>query len=174
MSRLFTDNNPPSYYIRCAQEKNKAISVRRITSLANSAGYISDGWCMPGERRVETYKGWYVVDGCIAVRPLRCVSALDASREDPRVEIKAEDGFTSIEAILYEGEDKLLFKDYIESAWAVICIDSTSDLDKVSVTDEDLVDRRMPRSPYMKKRKISLSDKDGKAELEWEPYETLI
>ena len=174
MSRLFTDNDPPSYYIRCAQEKNKAVSVRRITSLANSAAYISDGWCMPGERKVETYKGWYVVDGCIAVRPLRCVGALDASREDPRVEIKNEGGFTSIESILYKGEDKLLFKDYIESAWAVICINSLSDLDSVSVTDEDIVDRRMPRSPYMKKRIITLADSTDKAVLEWEPYESLM
>ena len=178
MSRLFTDNNPPSYYLRCEQEKNKAIAVRRITAIANSAGYIADGWCMPGEREVTTYSvggvDWYVVDGKIAVSPLRCVNVLGESREGPNVKIKTEDGFTSIEAILYEGEDKLLFKDYIESAWAVICIDSPSDLDNVALTDEDVADRRMPRALYMKKRRITLSDKDGAAMLDFEPYETLM
>ena len=174
MSRLFIDNNPPSYYLRCAQEKNKAIAVRRITSLANSAGYIADGWCMPGERQVEIYAGWYVIDNRIAVRPLRGVSVLGEEREVPTVKIKTEDGFTSIEAILYEGEDTLLFKDYVESAWAIICIDSPSDLDNVTLTDEDVADRRMPRASYMKKRRITLSDNDGEATLEWEPYESLM
>ena len=87
--------------------------------------------------------------------------------------MKYEDGFTSIDNILYEGEDTLLFKDHIESAWAIMLINNPSELDGVTVTDEDITDRRMPRAPYMKKRKITLSDKGGEASLEYEPYDTI-
>ena len=178
MSRLFTDNLPPSYYLRCSQEKNKVVAIRRITALANSAEYIADGWCMPGEKNVETYSvggvDWYVIDGRIAVRPLRGVGVLSESRESPRVEVKTEGGFTSVEAILYEGDSRTLFKDYIESAWAIIAIEKPSDLDAVTLVDEDVQDRKIPRAPYMKKRRITLSDANGSASLDYEPYETLM
>ena len=178
MSRLFTDNNPPSYMIRTSQEKNKLVAARKISSIANSAGYIADGWCMPGERNVEMRSvngnDWYVVDGRIAVCPLRGVGASDEERVKPKVTVKTEDGFTSIEYILYEGDDTLIFKDYIESAWAIIAIDELTDLDSVVLTDEDVADRKVPRMPYMKKRRITLSDNDGATALDFEPYETLM
>lgn len=176
-SRLFTDNYPPSYAMRAEQSKNKVVTVRRISALANSAGYISDGLCMPGKRQVETYSvgnsTWYIIDEALAVMPLRGVGYADEERVAPRIEVKYEDGFTSIDNILYEGEDTLLFKDHIESAWAIMLINNPSELDGVTVTDEDITDRRMPRAPYMKKRKITLSDKGGEASLEYEPYDTI-
>lgn len=178
MSRLFTDNNPPSYFMRASQNENKLVFVRRIANIANTAEYIFDSWCIPGNPEIKEIckneNRWYIIDGKIAVCPKRCIGVSDDERVAPKVKITKRGEFTYIESVLYEGEERLIFKDYIESALVVVAINDESELDYITITDEDIADRTHPRAWHMKKRKLSVSDKSGEATLEFEPYEALL
>ncbi|MBQ7794673.1 MAG: hypothetical protein IJ366_09195 [Clostridia bacterium] len=174
-NRLFEDNAIPDYQTRAAQNENILVAIRSISHIANTAEFVCDEWCIPGDRDVEIYETdnavWYVVDNKIAVFPLNGVFAKSNTREKPTVKILKENGFTTISAIIYEGASTLLIAEYTEAAWIVTASKNVTEyLDKIKITDEKITDRTVPRMPCKQKRKITVSDGAKSAVLEYDPY----
>ena len=162
-NRLFEDNTIPDYLTRTAQNDNMVIAVRSIANVANRAEFICDEWAVPGDKAVEICevkdRKWYVIDDKIAVCPLRSIQVNRTLREEPTVKILKENDFTTISSVIYEGESKEIFSKYTESAWVIVmCENGRECLDNIIITDEDIVDRTVPREEMMKIRNISVSD----------------
>lgn len=171
-NRLFEDNNIPDYKTKSAQNENIAIAVRSISNIANTAEFICDEWCIPGDREVKQYKMWYVVDDKIAVCPLDTIAFGDTKRTKPTVKVVKENGFTTISSIIYEGENRIVPIKRTELAWVVVlCEKGIECLDKITVTDEVTEDRYVPREADYTIRKITVFDGEKEAILEYDPYE---
>jgi len=174
-NRLFEDGTIPDYLTKTAQNENIIVAVRRISHIANTAEFIGDEWCIPGDKEIKIHQTenalWYVVDEKIALCPLKCVSVDGTQRENPTVRIFKENGFTTISSILYEGENKLLRSGYTETAWVIVgCENGVCCLDGITVADEEIPDRTVPRMPWMQKRRIVVQDEKKTVTLEYDPY----
>lgn len=174
-NRLFEDNTIPDYRTRAAQNKNIVIAVRSISHIANTAEFLCDEWCVPGDRDVEIRRinnaEWYIIDGKIAVCPLNGVFSNSDAREKPTVEITKENGFTTVSTVIYKGENDVLFLQYEETAWVIVMLEKgTEYLEAITVTDEDVEDRTVPREKKYNIRKITVNDGINTTVLEYDPY----
>ena len=177
-NRLFEDGNTAVFSTISAQDNNLAVVARYANKLANTASFICDEWCFDGEISEVTVKDkkWFVAKkgkSAVAILPLDGIGAGETARKPLKTYISESDGFKTVTAELYSGESKLIFAPRLESVWVVIAAENTDELkaylEKLEISDTVLRNFEITLGTEYKRRKISCTDGDSKAELFIDP-----
>ena len=184
--RLFEDGNRVVFNTVSKQEKNIAVVVRSANLIANTAEAIYDEWCIPKgageicELDINNRK-WFVVmypENAVALCPLDGINALDPNRQKSVSNVGESGSFNVISTELYKGENKLLFSPRIESAWAVVALESSDNIEEylktITIEDDNIFNLENPEECCMCKRKIVCTDEEIKVELAVNPYYDLF
>ena len=158
---VFEGENIPDMFTVCDQKDNAAVVVRTMSHIANKCAYLADEWYLQHfDGEITEHNGWVVLDygDCaLAVKPLNGEVKINRSGENVR-----------IAQVMYEGEDKLLTKRRLTTAWAVAVFDGNdnigSKLDALGTEYEEINDLYYSR-PVAHPFKV----KCGGAELEFDP-----
>jgi len=158
---LFGDENIPDVFTLSNQRENMAVVVRTMSHIANQCAYLADEWYMQHfDGEIKAYNGWVILDygDCMfAVKALN--GEINVIRDGEKVKLAQ---------VLYEGEEKLLTKRRLTTAWAVAVFDGNdnaeSKLDEIQTSYEIIRDLRYAR-PVAKPFKVTC----GSAELCFDP-----
>ncbi len=180
-SRLFDDGNITVFTTTSAQEHNISVVVRSANNVANTASFICDEWCVPkGAEKIDSVKingrTWYIVyykDCAMALCPLDGIEYASETRNKMKTCVDTSGSFSTVSTMLYEGDEKLVFAQRLESAWAIVAIENLENVEdyikSIKISDEVLEDYETSIWHFMKKRKIVCSDGIYCAELTVDP-----
>lgn len=158
---VFAGENIPDMFTVCDQKDNVAVVVRSISHLANKCSYIADEWYFQHfDGEIRHHNSWTIMDygDCV-----HCIMPLNGETKVTRDGEKVQ-----ITQVMYKGEDKLVTKRFLSTAWAVAVFDKNdgieAKLDALGAEYEEINDLYYSR-PVAKPFKI----KCGGAELEFDP-----
>lgn len=155
--------------------------MRSVEHIANAVGTVFDEWVAPRftgrMRTVESACGrWYVFDygqAAVAVLPLACIAADGECRRSVPAEIVREGDSCAVSVALHRGENALLFRRRLESAWLVAAFENAGweqTLSAAAVCDETPPEYCIPREDCMNRRRIRAEVGGVTVQLEMDPY----
>lgn len=177
---LFGETHYPECKTFSNQENNIAVIIRKMENVINTASHIKDEWYIQnfdGEVNIEIVNGkqWVIIthsDCVIAICSLKG-SAYGECNSDVPLEVKNNNGVLTISHILYNGEQKVIEQEVLESAWAIVMFDESTELGEVieylensNVTDEVYHDFEVSRTVYTLIRKVGFNN----VQLSVDPY----
>ena len=180
-TKLFEGENIPDVRTECAQNGNLLLAVRSVEHIANAVSTVSDEWVAPRftgrMRTAESACGtWHVFDyghAALAVLPLACIAADGECRRSVSAEIVREGESCAVSVALHCGENALLFRRRLESAWLVAAFENAGweqALSAAAVRDETPPEYCIPREDCMNRRRIRAEVGGVTVQLEIDPY----
>lgn len=180
-NRLFEDGNITIFSTISGQENNMAIVCRYANKMANTASFICDEWCIPNKNAVIEEKElagrkWFVVSeekGKTALLPLDGITCESEIRVPMNTYVSENGIFKTITTEYYNDQEKLIFAPRIESAWVIVSMEPSVDVDeylkKITVSDENLPEFEVSLAESYKGRRIVCSDGNSRAHLLIDP-----